>query len=618
MGRLEISENGLSIDGKPFYLASGDMHYFRTFKSGWRKRLKLMKAFGLTAVQTYVPWNLHEAEKGEFCFEGNLDLGGFLTMCREEGLYVMLRPAPYICSEWDLGGLPYWLLKDRDMAFRTSDPVYMKHLEEYYARLVKEIIPHLSTNGGAVIAVAPENEYGSFGDDKEYIKAVAEMLRKMGIDVPFFTANGWDSPKLQNGSNKEFWNSIDLHELTDEAVDAIKSYQPDKPIYVGEFWGGRSQQWGGFFGRQTPESVAEKYRDMLEKGAYVNFYMFCGGTNFGFQNGALEGRYSSASVDEPNRYIPFCTSYDVDALISEDGSVTEKYELCRKVLQDFLKNKGFDVSKTEEAEKSETQKIEKITLEQSADFFDNLENLAVKTVKSGKPMTFESLGQAYGFVVYRTNIDFDNCGERAVSINGLHDRAMIFVDGKYIGSFMRDRGGEPLKFSVPPQGATMDILVENMGRVNYGAAMTGECKGILGYVRIASLNLNGEVSPWDYTLTTGWTNYSVPMKDLSKIDYKQGSKTGRPAFFRGEFTAKAGVDSFLDMRGWEKGVAFINGFNLGRYWNIGPQETLYIPGDLIKENNVIEIFELHSPKSDLCVSLSEKPMIDKIPAKTKE
>ena len=299
--KLIIKKDGLLLGDKPFYLASGDFHYFRTQKEGWRKRLRLMKDFGLTAVQTYVPWNLHEAEKGQFNFEGNLDLSEFLSECAQIGLYVMLRPGVYMCSEWDFGGLPYWLRKEKDLCIRTSDPKFMKHGREYYTRLSKEFLPHLSTNGGPIIAVAVENEYGSFADDREYIKATGDLLAELGVDVPLFTANGWEPMKLKNGSNREYWNGLDLHELTPQAKASIDSFQPDKPIYVGEFWGGRSQQWGGYFGRQTPQAVADKYKNLLEKGAYVNFYMFCGGTTVGFNNGALVGKFGMDALDAPNR-----------------------------------------------------------------------------------------------------------------------------------------------------------------------------------------------------------------------------------------------------------------------------------------------------------------------------
>ncbi len=623
--KLEIFKDHFTLGGEPFYLASGDMHYFRFFKDGWKRRLQLMKDFGLTAVQTYVPWNMHEPEKGEFNFSGNLDIAAFLEMCQKTGLKVMLRPSPYMCSEWDWGGLPYWLLKERDIAIRTSDPKFMEHLKSYYIRLAKEFIPYLSTNGGPIIAVAVENEYGSFTDDFDYIKQIGELLIELGVDVPLFTANGWEPMKLKNGSiqkdsikgldNKDYFNALDLHALTDAAKASYDAFQPDKPIYIAEFWGGRSQQWGGYFKRQTASDVAANYKSLLEKGVFVNFYMFCGGTNFGFQNGGLVGRFGADTLDAPNRFIPFATSYDVDAPISEYGFPTKKYFECKKVLQEFKKANGIaddSSDKVLEDYDIKTQEIKNVKLEKSADLLDNLENLSVKTKQSGVPLTFENLDQAYGFMVYSTKVPYSDDSLRELNIRGLHDRALVFGNGEYLGCVMRDRTSEPIRFKVPKDGLQLDILVESMGRVNYGTAMLNEYKGILDFVRIEIVEEDGSLYPWNYTIKSGWTNYSLPLKDLSKLDFEKTAKENRPAFFSGEFDATPGVDTFVNPDGWEKGVIWVNGFNLGRYWKIGPQGTLYVPGELLKEHNSITVLELHTPKEDKTIHFDDLPSLDLI------
>lgn len=623
--KLKIHKDHLTFGGKPFYLASGDMHYFRFFKDGWRRRLELMKDFGLTCVQTYVPWNLHEPEKGQFNFEGNLNISEFLSLCQDIGLKVMFRPSPYMCSEWDLGGLPYWLLKDRDMAIRTSDPSFMGHIRDYYTRLAKEFIPYLSTNGGPIIAVAVENEYGSFTDDFDYIRQMGELLIELGVDVPLFTANGWEPMKLKNGSiqkdsikgldNADYFNSLDLHALTDQAKASYDNQEPDKPIYIAEFWGGRSQQWGGYFKRQTPEDVAANYKSLLEKGVFVNFYMFCGGTNFGFQNGGLVGRFGADTLDAPNRFIPFATSYDVDAPVSEYGFPTKKYFECKKVLQEYKKSMGIEddsSNKTLDDYNIKTQKINTIKLSKSADLLDNIENISVRCEKTGKPTTFEYLNQAYGFVLYSTEVSYSDDSVRELNIQGLHDRAIVFGNGEYLGCMMRDRNFEPIRFKVPKEGLKLDILVENMGRVNYGTAMRNELKGILDFVRIEIVEEDGSLYPWNYTIKSNWTNYSLPLKDLSKLDYSKSAKENRPAFYTGEFDAIAGVDTFVNPEGWDKGVIWINGFNLGRYWKIGPQGTLYVPGELLKEHNTITVLELHSPTPDKSVFFDDKPSLDLI------
>lgn len=611
---LEIHKDSLTLSGEPFYLASGDMHYFRYFKDGWRRRLKLMKDFGLTAVQTYVPWNMHEPEEGQFCFDGNLDIGEFLRTCDDLGLKVLFRPSPYICSEWDFGGLPYWLLKKDGIGIRTYEPIYMECLKNYYKRLAKEFVPYLSTNGGPIIAVAVENEYGSFGDDRRYIAEVGNLLRELGVDVPLYTANGFEPFKLMTGSRPEYWTTIDVHELTGEARSSILEYQSDKPIMIGEFWAGRSQQWGGYFKRQTAEDVAELYKSIIDQGAYVNFYMFCGGTNFGFHNGALEGRYGADLPGAPNRYIPFATSYDVDAPVTEYGYPTEKYFACKRVLREYLESQGipFTGSDDDAPPKCETQSIDSVKLPYAADLLDNAEVLAKDIRKSGMPLTFETMNQDYGFMLYSTDIEYTDDAERLIRINGLHDRALIFGNGEYLGCMMRDRKSEDIRFTVPRSGLHLDILVENMGRVNYGNAMLNEKKGICGFVKIEVLNEDGSIYPWNYTIKTSWTNISLPFDNLEKADFTKAPKSGRPIIYEGSFSAKPGVDTFFNPGSGVKGFVEINGFNLGRYWSVGPQGTLYVPGDLLKENNIIRIVELHPKDNEMTVSFDAEPSLDTI------
>ena len=261
---LEIKGRELYLGGKPFYIASGDMQYFRFFRGGWERRLKLMKDFGLTCVQTYVPWNMHEPEKGEFHFEDNLDLAAFIRMAGDMGLKVLLRPSPYMCAEQDLGGLPYWLLKDRKIQIRCNEENYMRHVREYTERLAKEFVPLLSTNGGPIIAVAVENEYGSFGNDVSYIRAVADMLREFGVDVPMYTANGHEMKHLKWGSVPEIWTGIDVGTVPDGAKENLCEFQGERPLMVCEQWAGRAQQWGGVFFRQTPAGAAANYKNSLD------------------------------------------------------------------------------------------------------------------------------------------------------------------------------------------------------------------------------------------------------------------------------------------------------------------------------------------------------------------
>ena len=613
--KLEIRKDGLFLDDKPFYLASGDMHYFRFFKEGWRRRLQLMKDFGLTTLQTYVPWNLHEPQHGEFHFEDNLDLGAFLEMCDEIGLKVLLRPGVYICSEWDFGGMPHWLQAIPNMCLRSCDEAFLECAKTYYTRLAKEFIPYLSTNGGPIIAVAVENEYGSFGDDADYIRWTGDLMKELGVDVPLFTANAHEGFKLYNGTRKEYWAGIDIHNLNDEMAKPIREYQPDKPIYVAEFWAGRGIQQGGYFARQTPQTVAEHYKEILDLGAYVNFYMFCGGTNYGFMNGALVGKYNCGVANMENIYIPFGTSYDVDAPVTEYGEPTEKYFMCKQILRDYMESNGFEFGGSDETKltnKVPTQKISDITLTQSADVLSQAENLCTKKCTTGKPLTMDALGQDYGFVLYTTKINYTDDIKRMLVIEGLHDRAMVYGNGEYLGTYMRDRDNEPITFVVPKQGMKLDILVENMGRANYGNAMHSDKKGICNFVKLELLSDKGEFLAYNYTIKMGWENYSLPMNNPDAVTFNNGAQKGRPAIFKGEFKATPGVDTFVYMKGLHKGNVWINGFNLGRYWEIGPQETLYVPGELLRENNTIHVLELHNTENTCEVSFLDEPRLDGI------
>ncbi len=601
MPLLSIENGKLLLDGKAFYLASGDFHYFRTMQSGWRRRLKLMKSFGLNAVQTYVPWNLHEPEKGKFDFAGRLDLHRFLEMCQEEGLYVLLRPAPYICSECDFGGLPYWLMKDRDCCVRTCDEPYMTHMREYMVRLCQEFIPMLSTRGGPVLMVALENEYGSFGMDLEYLRKLQELYLEEGVDVPFYTAGGPDLYKQTFGGFPEIWSGLDLRENVPEAEAQYHQFQQGFPTIITEMWGGCAQQWGSMFPRQTPETVENNYRKALNHGAMVNFYMFCGGSNFGFFNGALHAVYRADVPGAKDRYIPFAASYDVDAPVDEAGNATEKFMKCRKVLADY---RGISVDDLPPVpEKAPVQVPAQIHWTASCKLYENLDAVTEKCVKSGNFRTMESLGQDYGWILYTTMLKrTDPTTTFLLYLEGLHDRADIYVDGVYKGTYYRDREYTPVEFTVTNEYARIDILVENMGRIGYGAHMVTDQKGILDFAQLGVRYPNGNLMH-SKGLITNWENRTLPMRDET-VAALLASKAGlepagghEPRFFRGTFQAEAGVDTFVNFRvaGCEKGCIWINGFNIGRYWAIGPQDTLYVPGELLKDGeNTVDVFELHS------------------------
>ncbi|MBQ7039321.1 MAG: beta-galactosidase [Clostridia bacterium] len=605
---LEIKDDKLFFGGEPFYIASGDMHYFRHFKEGWERRLRLMKDFGLNCVQTYVPWNLHEPEKGEFNFSGNLDVAEFLQLCADLDMKVLFRPSPYMCGEWDFGGLPYWLLKDRDVIVRSSEEKYMNHVFEYTKRLSKEFLPYLSTNGGPIIAVAVENEYGSYGSELSYIKALANMLKSLGVDVPLYTANGDIVMHIFNGSLPELWTAVDVRAGTERAKNLLKEFHGSKtPLMVAEQWAGCGQQWGGVFNRTSTEMAAKHYKTSLENGFMVNFYMFCGGTNFGFMAGANHNIYRADTVDAVNRYIPFTTSYDVDAPVNEAGEPTEKYYALKKVLCEY---RGVPYEKGEFYH--EVQSIGKVNLTECAGFFENVDEICSSKVYSPNVRCMEDLGQDYGYTLYTTDIKNIGAGRWQLNIDGLSDRVIAFGDGKYLGSMMRDRD-EVIHFDVPEEGLRLSLLVENMGRICFGYKLSFDRKGISNCVYLFPVDKDTGTVGRSQFMLTGYDINTLPLKDLSGLDYGELKVyENNPAFYKGTFKAKAGVDTYIKLSGWNKGNVWINGFNIGRYWKIGPQETLYVPGELLKEENTIEVFELYTPNEDVSVEFCDKPSLDSI------
>ncbi|MBQ2754514.1 MAG: beta-galactosidase [Clostridia bacterium] len=589
MSLLNFKNKMSYLDDEPFYIISGDIHYFRIYPGGLKRRLELMKAFGLNTVQTYVPWNLHEPEKGQFNFEGLCDLEGFLKLLDEVGLKCFLRPSPYICSEWDKGGLPYWLGKEK-MALRTHDERYMKHVKDYYDVLCPKFIPYLSTNGGPVIAVTVENEYGSYGNDSIYMKQLADMLVERGVDVPLYTSDGTCDFMMKFGLIDGIWGGFNYRLASADTIRIAREQRPDFPPLLPEYWSGRAVHKGEPYCPRNVKEVADGYEEALKNGGMLNFYMFTGGTNFGFLNGANFGKTFNAPTDAVNKYIPITTSYDVDALINEQGLPTEKYFECRKRLWKYLGQPEPPMPTLDYS----VQKPDDVNLDSVAYLFDNLDNF--KCIKSVVPMTFEELDQDYGYVLYRTYADgFGDGGE--FTMPNPRDRVDVYANGELKGTVMRDRGSNTVIIDTTKgEKVKLELLVENCGRINYGYRIA-EQKGLPDGVLYSIAQLYN------------WENISLSFKSLEGLKYTKDFGKKGPAFYKGNFKAKPDTDTFLDMRNFNKGFVFVNGFNLGRYWNAGPQYTLYVPGELLKEENVIEIFEQYEAPKDLKVKFTDKAII---------
>ena len=567
MGKFSYNEKTFLLNGEPFQILSGSIHYFRTVPEYWDDRLEKLRQCGFNTVETYTCWNLHERKEGEFDFTGMLDLGRFIDIAASKGLYCIVRPGPYICAEWDYGGLPSWLMNYRHMRVRCLDKTFLEKEFRYLDKLFEILRPRLITNGGNVIMLQVENEYGSYGNDHEYINTLADHYRESGMDVVLFTSDGASNMYLGGGTSKDLLATVNFGSGHETHFKFLQDYRPGQPIMCAEFWEGWFDWWYEGHHRRVPDDVAQELDEMLSSGASVNFYMFCGGTNFGFYNGA----------NDQDVYVPQTTSYDYDAALTEAGDLTKRFFEVRAVAEKhFCKLPELSVGNTEK------KAYGRLELTSAALLFDNLENIS-HAVKSAYPLTFEELGVDFGFTLYRTEIDYPI--EEHINIDPVRDRAIVFIDGKFAGIKERDRRNDDIVFTcLRGEKHTIDILVENMGRVNYGVKMAENDKGLVNPARLGPQNM------------FGWTMYPLTMDDLNNLKFSGfDNKTTFPAFLRGELIIEGTpCDTFIRLDGFDKGFVKVNGFNIGRYWNpAGPQKTLYIPAPLLKEgSNEIIVFEL--------------------------
>jgi beta-galactosidase len=560
---LRIDPDGFRLDGEPFRIVSGGLHYFRVHPDQWQDRLRKARLMGLNTVDTYLPWNLHEPRPGEFRLDGGLDLSRFLELAAAEGLYVLLRPGPYICAEWEGGGLPSWLLAEPDIRLRTRDPRYLSAVDRYFDALLPVVEPHLGTHGGPVLAVQVENEYGAHGEDTDYLRYVVEALRQRGVDVPLFTC---DQPAdLARGSVPGILSTVNFGSRVGAGLAALRAHQPQGPLMCTEFWNGWFDRWGGVHVVRPAAEAAADLDELLAAGASVNLYMFHGGTNFGFTNGA----------NDKHTYRPTLTSYDYDAPLDEAGDPTPKYAAFREVIS---RHAGVPEAPTPLPSKKIS--MLGIALTGTAPLLANRDLLG-EAVTGDRPLTMEELGQDFGFVLYETALPA--AGTAHLRIDGVRDRAQVFVDGEPVGVLERELHNSALSFSVPRSGARLEVLVENQGRVNYGTGIHDR-KGITGGVVL------------DGAVLDGWTSRPLRLDPPAGLPFAcDGARPVGPAFHRGVFDIDEPADTFLDLAGWTKGNVWINGFHLGRYWSRGPQARLYVPGPVLRPGaNEIVVLELHA------------------------
>ena len=578
-----VNDTAFLLDGKPFQIISGEMHYPRIPRAAWRQRMKMAKAMGINTIGTYVFWNVHEPEKGKFDFSGNNDIAAFVRIAKEEGLWVVLRPSPYVCAEWEFGGYPYWLQNIKGLVVRSKEPQYLKEYENYINRVGKELSPLLVTNGGNILLVQVENEYGAYSDDKEYLEINKKMFVKAGFNCLLNTCDA--AKDIEKGILPGLLPAINGDNTPEKVKSMINKINNNRgPYFVAEWYPAWFDWWGEQHHTVSPDKYAQQLDSILSAGISINMYMFHGGTTRGFMNGA--------NCYDTSYYQPQVSSYDYDAPLDEAGNATEKFMVFRNVIQRHL---AMGQRLPEVPAPKKTITLPPILFKEQAP----LVNMLPKAKQALRPLTFEDLHQGYGYVLYRTRIKGGDSG--VLSLKDLRDYAIVFVNGKRKGVLNRMQKQDSLGISIPRGEATLDILVENLGRINYGPNLLKNKKGITQKVLFNQKELEK------------WEMFSLPFDQIDSVKFeKTGTMSEMPVLKRATFQLKTVGDTYLDMSTWGKGCVWINGHHLGRYWEIGPQQTLYVPVEWLKKgNNVIEVLELVKPGQNELSSV-EKPILNSL------
>lgn len=562
--KFGIAGDHFVLDGKPFQIISGEMHYARIPREYWRDRLKKARAMGLNTVSTYVFWNAHEPIPGVYDFSGGLDVAAFIRMAQEEGLYVILRPGPYSCAEWDLGGFPAWLLADPEIVLRGTDPKFLEPAGRWLKRLGQELAPLQLSRGGPIIAVQVENEYGSFGSDHSYVKWVRDTLVQAGFsDSLLYTADGGD--ELAAGTLPDVHAAVNFGPGDAKAEFAkLAKFRPGRPMFNSEYWDGWFDHWGEHHHTTDTAAQANEIDWILGQGYSINLYMFHGGTSFGFMSGANW---------DHNNYEPDVTSYDYDSPVSESGELTKKFYAFRHVIAKHRPG----VTLPDPPAPLPVIEISEFQLDKSASLWDLIRDRAFGEGKASQhPRNMEAFGQSYGYILYRTTLKSAASGELVLPL--VRSYARVYLNAKLVGVVDRRKNEEPLKLRANANDQ-LDILVEGTGRINFTAELRNEREGINGPVMLGGREL------------TDWQVFPLPMQDFSRVNFAPNvnltsmgpGDSGGPALYEGHFDVETVGDTFLDTRGWDKGAIWINGHALGRFWNAGPQQTLYVPAPWLRK-----------------------------------
>ena len=565
--RFVIGEHDFLLDGEPFRVLSGALHYFRVHPDLWADRIDKARMLGLNTIETYVPWNLHERRRGTWRADGGLDLGRFLDLVQAAGMRAIVRPGPYICAELDNGGLPAWLFADPEIGIRRAEPRYLAAVGEYLANVHEIVRGRQIDAGGPVILMQVENEYGAYGADADYLDELVRMVRGDGIIVPLTTVDQPQPQMLAAGSRPGLLRTGSFGSDSLRRLAVLREAQPTGPLMCSEYWDGWFDSWGAHHHTTSAEDAAADLDALLAAGASVNLYMFHGGTNFGLTSGA----------NDKGVFRPIVTSYDYDAPLDEAGDPTPKYWAFREVIARYAPVPGERPPAARPAPAGEVE------LHALAGTLDALETHTPGVPTDDVP-TFAELGHDAGLVLHLASAA--SPAAAVLAVGEVRDRLHVFADSRPVGVLAREEHATAL--TIPPISSRLQLLVENEGRVDYGPRL-GEDKGIIGGVRI-----DGEP-------VTGWTSHALAPEDLVAVAERLEPDPARPpglagpTFARGRFDVDEPVDRFLDLSDLGRGIVWINGFCLGRYSSRGPQRTLYVPGPVLRAGgNDILVLELRA------------------------
>lgn len=581
---FSIGKSDFLLDDKPLQIRCGELHFARVPREYWQHRLKMCKAMGLNTVCAYLFWNFHERTPGEFTWDGQADAAEFCRMAQEEGLWVILRPGPYACAEWEMGGLPWWLLKHDNIKLRSRDPRFIEAARRYLKEVGRVLGPMQVSQGGPILMVQAENEYGFYARDAAYMGEIRQALLDAGFDVPLFSCN--PVQHLKHGYRDDLFPVVNFGSNPKGGFKALREVLPEGPLMCGEYYSGWFDTWGMPHHTGDTNRYLRDMEYMLSEGASYSIYMAHGGTSFGMWAGA----------DRP--FKPDTSCYDYDAPISESGHATQKFHQSRELMGKYLLP-GEELPPIPEANPSIT--FVETELTERSGMIDNLPRPICNT----HPQVYEKLGLARGCILYRTTLPAGPAG--VIKFGSVHDAGWVSLNGKSIG--VLDRRKKLYSVNVPAREkeATLDILVEAMGRVNFGVEVHDR-KGIHGPV---TLSIAGQ-EPKEIT---DWQMHKYPLSDkmLANLVYSAASSDRKgPAFYRGNVSIDSPGDTFLDLRNWGKGVVWVNGHCLGRYWNIGPAQSLYVPGVWLKSGaNEVVILDLLGPTKPTVAGL-ENAILDQL------